>query len=123
MIIDEEWKEMKRMIKKKLRKVLWKKMGVNIMMIVGMWVEIRKVLLYFEWKWMEKMMKGMKKWEGWIGIVEEIVEGIGMEMVIEMMIEKVKEIIEGFLIDDVEEIVEREEYNEDKKGKKMKIGR
>ncbi|UWF59112.1 sulfate transporter family protein [Brucella sp. 2716] len=123
MIIDAAWKALNRLLTPQFRTVFWKTLGVTLLLLVGLWVAIRQVFFSFAWPWMEQLLPGMPQWAGWLGIVAAIVAGLGLALVLALMIAPVTALIAGFFLDDVAEIVEREDYPADPPGTPLPLGR
>lgn len=67
-------------------------------------------IFMFAWPWMEQLLPGMPEWAGWLGIAAAIVAGLGLALVLALMIAPVTALVAGIFLDDVADVVEREDY-------------
>jgi len=123
MIIEAALKALKRLPTPEFRSVLWKTLGLTLLLLVGLWVAIRQVFFSFAWPWMEQLLPGMPEWAGWLGIVAAIIAGLGLALVLALMIAPVTALVAGIFLDDVAEVVEREDYRGEPKGTPLPLGR
>ena len=110
MIIDAALKALKRLPTPEFRSVLWKTLGLTLLLLLGFWVAIRQVFFTFAWPWMEQLLPGMPEWAGWLGIIAAIVAGLGLALALALMIAPVTALVAGIFLDDVADVVEREDY-------------
>ncbi|MDH7789956.1 sulfate transporter family protein [Ochrobactrum sp. AN78] len=123
MIIDAALKALKRLPTPEFRSVLWKTLGLTLLLLVGLWVAIRQIFFTFAWPWMEQLLPGMPGWAGWLGIAAAIVAGLGLALVLALMIAPVTALVAGIFLDDVADVVEREDYPREPAGTPLPLGR
>ncbi|WP_435658287.1 sulfate transporter family protein [Brucella pituitosa] len=123
MIIDAALKALKRLPTPEFRSVLWKTLGLTLLLLLGFWVAIRQVFFTFAWPWMEQLLPGMPEWAGWLGIVAAIVAGLGLALALALMIAPVTALVAGIFLDDVADVVEREDYPGAPAGTPLPLGR
>lgn len=123
MIIDAALTALKRLPTPEFRSVLWKTLGLTLLLLVGLWVAIRQIFFTFAWPWMEQLLPGMPEWAGWLGIAAAIVAGLGLALVLALMIAPVTALVAGLFLDDVAEIIEREDYPNDPPGTALPVAR
>ncbi|MFK4820722.1 sulfate transporter family protein [Ochrobactrum quorumnocens] len=123
MIIDAALKALKRLPTPEFRSVLWKTLGLTLLLLVGLWVAIRQIFFTFAWPWMEQLLPGMPGWAGWLGIAAAIVAGLGLALVLALMIAPVTALVAGIFLDDIADVVEREDYPREPAGTPLPLGR
>ncbi|MEN5275598.1 sulfate transporter family protein [Brucella sp. TWI432] len=123
MIIEAALKALKRLPTPEFRSVLWKTLGLTLLLLVGLWVTIRQIFFTLAWPWMEQILPGMPDWAGWLGIVAAIVAGLGLALVLALMIAPVTALVAGIFLDDVADVVEREDYPGEPQGTALPLGR
>lgn len=123
MIIDAALKALKRLLTPEFRSVLWKSLGLTVLLLIGLWVSIRQIFFAFGWPWLEQLLPGMPDWAGWFGIVAAIVAGLGLALVLALLIAPVTALVAGLFLDDVAEIIEREDYPQDRPGTALPLAR
>ncbi|MCK4204179.1 sulfate transporter family protein [Brucella pituitosa] len=123
MIIDAALKALKRLPTPEFRSVLWKTLGLTLLLLLGFWVAIRQIFFTFAWPWMEQLLPGMPEWAGWLGIVAAIVAGLGLALALALMIAPVTALVAGIFLDDVADVVEREDYPGAPAGTPLPLGR
>ncbi|ASV86055.1 sulfate transporter family protein [Ochrobactrum quorumnocens] len=123
MIIDAALKALKRLPTPEFRSVLWKTLGLTLLLLVGLWVAIRQIFFTFAWPWMEQLLPGIPGWAGWLGIAAAIVAGLGLALVLALMIAPVTALVAGIFLDDIADVVEREDYPREPAGTPLPLGR
>lgn len=123
MILEAALKALKRLPTPEFRSVLWKTLGLTLLLLIGLWVTIRQLFFTFAWPWMQQILPGMPQWAGWLGIVAAIVAGLGLALVLALMIAPVTALVAGIFLDDVADVVEREDYPGEPKGTALPLGR
>jgi CysZ protein len=120
MIIEAAIKALKRLPTPEFRSVLWKTLGLTLLLLVGLWVGIRQLFFTLAWPWMAQLLPGMPEWAGWLGIAAAIVAGLGLALVLALMIAPVTALVAGIFLDDV---VEREDYPGEPVGTPLPLSR
>ncbi len=123
MIIEAAIKTLKRLPTPEFRSVLWKTLGLTLLLLIGLWVGIRQLFFTLAWPWMAQLLPGMPEWAGWLGIAAAIVAGLGLALVLALMIAPVTALVAGIFLDDVADVVEREDYPGEPAGTPLPLGR
>jgi CysZ protein len=123
MIIDAALKSLKRLPTPEFRSVLWKTLGLTLLLLLGLWVAIRQIFFTFAWPWMAQLLPGMPEWAGWLGIAAAIVAGLGLALVLALLIAPVTALVAGIFLDDVADVVEREDYPGEPAGTPLPLAR
>lgn len=123
MIFDAAMNALKRLLTPELRNVFWKTLGLTLLLLIGLWAAVRQVFFTFAWPWMEQMLPGMPEWAGWLGIVAAVVAGLGLALVLALMIAPVTALVAGLFLDEVAEVVEREDYPGEPSGQPLPVVR
>ena len=105
------------------RSVLWKSLGLTLLLLVGLWISIRQMFFSFGWPWLEQILPGMPDWAGWLGIVAAIIAGLGLAFVLALLIAPITALVAGLFLDDVAEVIEREDYPDDSPGTALPLMR
>jgi CysZ protein len=72
---------------------------------------------------MAQLLPGMPEWAGWLGIAAAIVAGLGLALVLALMIAPVTALVAGIFLDDVADVVEREDYPGEPVGTPLPLSR
>lgn len=123
MVIDAALKALNRLLTPGFRSVFWKSLGLTLLLLIGLWVAIRQIFVVFAWPWMEQLLPGMPEWAGWFGIIAAIAAGLGLALVLALMIAPVTALVAGLFLDDVAEIVEKDDYPGEAPGTPLPLGR
>lgn len=123
MVLQAAYTALQRLFSAEYRSVFWKIIGLTLLLLMGVWVAIRQVFFTFAWPWLEGFLPGLPEWTGWLGLVTAILAGMGLALVLALLIAPVTALIAGLFLDDVAEIVEREDYPHEPVGNELPIGR
>ena len=123
MIIDAALNALKRLLTPEFRSVFWKTLGLTLLLLVGLWVSVRQIFFTFAWPWLEQLLPGLPDWAGWLGIVAAIAAGLGLALVLALMIAPITALVAGLFLDDVAEIIEREDYPGEPAGTPLPLAR
>jgi len=96
---------------------------LTLLLLVGLWAGIRQLFFTLAWPWMAQLLPGMPEWAGWLGIAAAIVAGLGLALVLALMIAPVTAVVAGIFLDDVADVVEREDYPGEPAGTPLPLGR
>ncbi len=103
------------------RSVLWKSLGLTILVLVGLWFSIRAVFIWLALPWFDSLFPGMPEWAGWMSFVFAILAGIGLALALALLISPVTAIIASLFLDDVAEVIEKNDYPNDRPGTAMPL--
>jgi CysZ protein len=103
------------------RSVLWKSLGLTILVLVGLWFAIRSVFIWLAVPWIDSLVPSMPEWAGWMSFIFAILAGIGLALVLALLISPVTAIIASLFLDDVAEVIEKKDYPNDPLGTAMPL--
>lgn len=112
-----------RLFTREYRSVFWKTLGLTLLLLIGLWASVRQLFFAAAWPWLADLLPGLPDWAGWLGIVAAIIAGLGLALVLALLIAPVTALIAGIFLDDVAEIVERQDYPNDPVGAALPLGR
>ncbi|MEI4481115.1 MULTISPECIES: sulfate transporter family protein [unclassified Phyllobacterium] len=101
------------------RSVLWKSIGLTVLLLAGVWFGLRELFEILAWPFVDQMMPDLPSWAGWIGFIAGILASLGLALGLALLIAPVTAIVAGLFLDDVAEVVEKEDYPLDPKGKPL----
>lgn len=105
------------------RSVLWKSLGWTFLALIALWLLLRQIFFWAAWPWFENLIPAMPDWTSWLGLFAAMAAGFILALLLAFLIAPVTALIAGLFIDDVAEIIEREDYSNDPIGTPMPIGR
>lgn len=103
------------------RSVLFKSLGLTVLVLVGLWFAIRGVFIWMALPWLDQLFPGMPEWAGWMSFVLAILAGIGLALALALLISPVTAIIASLFLDDVAEVIEKKHYPGDAPGTAMPL--
>ncbi|EJN00069.1 sulfate transporter family protein [Phyllobacterium sp. YR531] len=101
------------------RSVLWKSIGLTILLLAGVWFGLRELFEALAWPFVDQMIPELPAWTGWIGFIAGILASLGLALGLALLIAPITAIVAGLFLDDVAEVVEKEDYPLDPKGKSL----
>ncbi|MDQ0318307.1 CysZ protein [Pararhizobium capsulatum DSM 1112] len=104
------------------RSVLWKVIGLTLLVLVGLWLALRETFLYFALPFIDQWMPGTPDWAGWLTFVIGLFASLGLALGLALLMAPVTALIAGFFLDDVAEVVERRDYPADPTGRALPLG-
>lgn len=123
MIIQAATTALQRLFTPEYRTVFWKVLGLTLLLLIGLWVAVRQLFIALAWPWLAALLPGLPDWAGWLGIVAAIIAGLGLALVLAFLVAPVTALMAGLFLDDIAEIVEREDYPGEPVGTELPIGR
>lgn len=106
-----------RVLTREFRAVLFKSLGLTILALIGLWFAITGLVDWFALPPLLEMMPEMPGWVSWFGFAAAILAGLALALGLGLLIAPITAVIAGFFLDDVAEIVEREDYPQDPPGR------
>ncbi len=123
MIIDAARAAITRLPTPEFRSVLLKTVGLTLLLLAGLWFGLKEVFDFVAMPWIDALLPGLPDWAGWLGLVGAIVAGVGLVLVLALLIAPVTAIIAGLFLDDIAEVVERQDFPSDPPGNAVPVGR
>jgi CysZ protein len=119
MIVESARAAANHLFRPEFRAVLWKSLGLTILLLIGIWFGLREVFEILAWPFFNQMMPGLPSWTGWVGFIAGILASLGLALGLALLIAPVTAIVAGLFLDDVAELVEKEDYPLDPKGRPL----
>ncbi|MCB1427159.1 MAG: sulfate transporter family protein [Zhengella sp.] len=123
MILDAARLAASRLFTPEFRSVLFKSIGLTVLLLIATWFGLKGVFEWLALPWLDTLMPGLPSWAGWIGFVAALFAGLGLALGLALLIAPVTAIIAGIFLDDVAEVVEREDYPADRPGEAVPVVR
>lgn len=116
MIFDAARAAASRMFSAPFRSVLFKSIGLTLLILVGAWFGLREIFDALAMPWIDALLPGLPAWAGWLGLLAAILAGIGFAIALALLIAPVTALVAGLFLDDIAEVVEREDFPADPPG-------
>ncbi|MCB1418345.1 MAG: sulfate transporter family protein [Notoacmeibacter sp.] len=123
MIIEAARLAASRLFSPEFRAVLFKSIGMTILLLVAAWFGLKGLFEWLALPWIDALLPGLPAWAGWFGIVAAVFAGIGLALGLALLVAPVTAIVAGIFLDDVAEVVEKEDYSADRPGKALPVVR
>ena len=104
-----------------LRAVFFKTLGLTALALIGLWFAVAGLFDAFALPPLAQMMPDLPDWAGWFGLFAAIAAGLALALGLGLLIAPVTALIAGLFLDDVAEIVEREDYPADPPGRALPL--
>jgi CysZ protein len=85
--------------------------------LVALWFGLKELFDILALPWIDAMLPGLPSWAGWLGLIAAIVAGVGLALGLALLIAPVTAIVAGLFLDEVAEVVERDDYPTDPPGR------
>jgi CysZ protein len=116
MILEAARAAASRLFTVEFRSVFFKTLGLTLLALVALWFGLNELFGMVAQPWIDAVLPGFPSWAGWLGLVAAIVAGIGLALGLALLIAPVTAIVAGLFLDDVAEVVERNDYPRDRPG-------
>lgn len=116
MIFDAARAAASRMFSAPFRSVLFKSIGLTLLILVGAWFGLRELFDALAMPWIDALLPGLPASAGWLGLLAAILAGIGFAIALALLIAPVTALVAGLFLDDIAEVVEREDFPADPPG-------
>ena len=123
MIIEAARLAASRLFSPEFRAVLFKSIGMTILLLVAAWFGLKGLFEWLALPWIDALLPGLPAWAGWFGIVAAVFAGIGLALGLALLVAPVTAIVAGIFLDDVAEVVAKEDYSADRPGKALPVVR
>jgi CysZ protein len=121
MILDAARAAASRLFTPPFRGVLMKSLGLTLAGLIAFWFAVRGLFDWLALPWIEGFLPTLPSWAGWLGFAAAIIAGIGLALALALLIAPVTALIAGLFLDDVAEIIEREDYPGDPPGQPLDL--
>ncbi len=116
MIIEAARAAITRLPTPEFRAVLVKTIGLTLLMLAGLWFGVKELVEALAWPWLDAIIPGMPEWAGWLGLIGLTIAGVGLALAMALLVAPVTAIIAGLFLDDIAEVVERQDFPADRPG-------
>lgn len=103
------------------RAVFFKTLGLTVLALIGLWFGIAWLFEAFALPPLQEMLPELPSWAGWLGLLATVFAGLALALGLGLLIAPVTAVIAGFFLDDVAEIVERDDYPLDPPGRPLPL--
>lgn len=117
MIIEAARAAASRILTQPFRTVLLKSIGLTLLILVGAWFGLQQLFDWVAMPWIDALVPGMPSWAGWLSLVAAFAAGIGFAIVLALLVAPVTALVAGLFLDDIADVVEREDYPADPPGR------
>ncbi len=121
MILEAARAAASRLLTPEFRGVLFKSIGLTVLMLIAAWFGVRELFDWLAWPWLDALLPGLPAWAGWLGVVAAVIAGLGLALALALLVAPVTAVIAGIFLDDVAEVVESQDYSADPPGKAVPI--
>ena len=121
MIVEAARAAISRIFTAEFRWVFLKSIGLTLLVLAALWFGGREVFDVYALPWIEALLPGFPSWVGWLGMVAAVAAGLGLAIGLALLVGPVTAIIAGLFLDDVAEVVEREDYPDDPPGRALPL--
>lgn len=108
-----------RLFTAEFRAVLYKSLGLTALALIGLWFAIAGLFEAFALPSLLSMLPDLPGWADWFGVAAAILAGLALALGLGLLIAPVTALIAGIFLDDVAEVVERQDYPDDPPGKAL----
>jgi CysZ protein len=119
MIVEAARAAASRLFTTEFRGVFFKSLGLTLLALTALWFGLKELFDLTAVPWIDALLPGIPAWAGWLALIAAIVAGIGLALGLALLIAPVTAIVAGLFLDDVAELVEREDYPKDPPGRAM----
>ena len=123
MILEAASAAAARLFTAEFRAVLFKSLGLTVLALVVLWFGVTSLFEAFALPPLLDMMPDLPGWVDWLGFAAGILAGLALALGLGLLIAPVTAVIAGFFLDDVVEIIEREDYPADPPGRALPMAR
>jgi CysZ protein len=117
MILEAARAAASRLFSAEFRSVFFKTLGLTLLALVALWFGLKELFDILALPWIDALLPGLPSWAGWLGLIAAIVAGVGLALGLALLIAPVTAIVAGLFLDDVAEVVERNDYPTDPPGR------
>jgi CysZ protein len=103
------------------RKVFWKVLAITLLILVASWLVLHGAIVAFLLPWVESFFPDLPSWAGWLAVVFALFAGFGLALTLAFLLPAVTALVAGLFLDDIAEVVERQDYPRDPAGRAMPL--
>lgn len=122
MIFDAALAAFTRLFTPEFRAVFFKSLGLTALALIGIWFAITGLFDAFALPHLLDLLPELPGWVSWFGFMAAILAGLALALGLGLLIAPVTAITAGFFLDDVAEVIEREDYPHDPEGRALALG-
>ncbi|RJG46984.1 sulfate transporter family protein [Mesorhizobium sp. DCY119] len=117
MILDAARAAAGKLFTAEFRTVFFKTIGITLLALAALWFGLHQAFDALALPWIDALLPGFPSWAGWLSLIAAILAGIGLALGLALLIAPVTAVVAGLFLDDVAEVVERNDYPQDKPGR------
>ncbi len=117
MILDAARAAAGKLFTAEFRTVFFKTIGITLLALAALWFGLHQAFDALALPWIDALLPGFPSWAGWLSLIAAILAGIGLALGLALLIAPVTAVVAGLFLDDVAEVVERNDYPQDKHGR------
>jgi CysZ protein len=117
MILDAARAAAGKLFTAEFRTVFLKTIGITLLALAALWFGLHQAFDALALPWIDALLPGFSSWAGWLSLIAAILAGIGLALGLALLIAPVTAVVAGLFLDDVAELVERNDYPQDKPGR------
>jgi CysZ protein len=121
MILDAARAAISRLFTPEFRGVFFKSLGLTLLLLVLAWLALRGVLTGFVFPWIDAFLPSLPDWTSWFGVLAGVAASLGIAVGLAFLIAPVTAVVAGLFIDDVADVVERQDYPADPPGRPVPL--
>ena len=119
MILEAAGAAFVRLFSAEFRRLFLKSLGLTLLILVVLWIALERLVSTLALPWIGALLPGSGGWDSWFGLIAGILAGLALALGLALLIGPVTAIVAGFFLDDVAEIIEREDYPADPPGQPL----
>jgi CysZ protein len=120
MIFDAARAALSRLFTAEYRNVLFKSLGLTILGLVGVWFALKALFDVFALPFVDAYLPEAG-WAGWVEMFAAIFAGFAIAFGLALLIAPVTALVAGIFLDDVAELVERDDFPADPAGRPVPL--
>lgn len=117
MIFEAASAAISRLFTPAFRAVFFKTIGLAIVVLIGLWFAVGGLFEALALPSLREFFPTLPDWAGWLGSLAAVFAGLALALGLGLLIAPITALIAGLFLDDVAEIVEREDYPLDPAGR------
>ncbi|MEO3386834.1 sulfate transporter family protein [Mesorhizobium sp. CAU 1741] len=123
MILEAALAAVNRLFTKEFRAAFFKSLGLTILALIGLWFAITATFEAFALPPLLDMLPDLPQWAGWLGFAAAILASLVLALGLGLLIAPITALVAGLFLDDVAEVIERDDYPLDPPGRPLPMAR